>query len=97
MGFSLRRPSAGSKQTREARALPGSGPANLENSAVATGLEKVSFHSNPNERQCQRMIKLLHNCSPVRRPTPTPCCLHAKGPGPPSLPLESLRGLRDLT
>ena len=22
----------------------------LENSAVATGLEKVSFHSNPNER-----------------------------------------------
>ena len=22
-------------------------PANLENSAVATGLEKVSFHSNP--------------------------------------------------
>ena len=31
-------------------------PANLENSAVATGLEKVSFHSNPNERQCQRML-----------------------------------------
>ena len=37
-------------------------PANLENSAVATGLEKVSFHSNPKERQCQRMLKLLHNC-----------------------------------
>ena len=35
--------------------------ANLENSAVATGLEKVSFHSNPKERQCQRMHKLLHN------------------------------------
>ena len=33
-------------------------PANLENSAVATGLEKVSFHSNPKERQCQRMFKL---------------------------------------
>ena len=33
--------------------------ANLENSAVATGLEKVSFHSNPKERQCQRMLKLL--------------------------------------
>ena len=33
-------------------------PANLENSAVATGLEKVSFHSNPKERQCQRIIKL---------------------------------------
>ena len=29
-------------------------PANLENSAVATGLEKVSFHSNPKEGQCQR-------------------------------------------
>ena len=24
-------------------------PANLENSAMATGLEKVSFHSNPKE------------------------------------------------
>ena len=34
----------------------------LENSAVATGLEKGSFHSNPTERQCQRMLKLLHNC-----------------------------------
>ena len=31
-------------------------PANLENSAEATGLEKVSFHSNPKERQCQRML-----------------------------------------
>src|SRR5574341_1268923 len=29
---------------------------NLENSAVATGLEKVSFLSNPKERQCQRML-----------------------------------------
>ena len=36
-------------------------PANMENSAVATGLEKVSFHSNPKERQCQRMFKLPHN------------------------------------
>ena len=36
---------------------------NLENSAVTTGLEKVSFHSNPKERQCQRMFKLLHNCT----------------------------------
>ena len=35
-------------------------PANLENSAVATGLEKVSFHSNPKERQFQRMLKLSH-------------------------------------
>ena len=38
-------------------------PANLENSAVATGLEKVSFHCNPKERQCQRMLKLPHNCT----------------------------------
>ena len=38
-------------------------PANLENSAVATGLEKVSLHSNPKERQCQRMLKLPHNCT----------------------------------
>ena len=37
-------------------------PANLENSAVATGLEKVSFHSNPKERQCQRLFKQPHNC-----------------------------------
>ena len=33
------------------------------NSAEATGLEKVSFHSNPKERQCQRMFKLPHNCT----------------------------------
>ena len=31
--------------------------------AGATGLEKVSFHSNPKERQCQRMLKLPHNCT----------------------------------
>ena len=37
-------------------------PVNLENSAVAPGLEKISFHSNPKKRQCQRMLKLLHNC-----------------------------------
>ena len=41
-------------------------PANLENLAVATGLEKVSFHPNPREMQCQRvqlhsshMLKIL--------------------------------------
>ena len=28
-------------------------PANLENSAVATGLEKVSFHLNPKERHAK--------------------------------------------
>ena len=41
--------------------------ANLENSAVATGLEKVSVHSNPKERQCQRMFKLPHNCTHLTR------------------------------
>ena len=34
--------------------------ANMENSAVATGLEKVSFHPNPKERQYQKMFKLPH-------------------------------------
>ena len=42
-------------------------PANLENSVVATGLEKVSFDSNPKEKQCQRMLKLLHNCTYLTR------------------------------
>ena len=37
--------------------------ANLENSAVATGLEKASFHSNPKERKCERMLKLPYNCT----------------------------------
>ena len=44
-------------------------PANLENAAVATGLEKVSFHSNPKERQCQcsnyRRIALISHASKV--------------------------------
>ena len=35
-------------------------PANLENSAVATGLEKVSFHSNPKERQCRTIAPISH-------------------------------------
>ena len=34
-----------------------------QNSAEATGLEKISFHFNLKERQCQRMFKLLHNCA----------------------------------
>ena len=37
----------------------------FENSAVATGLEKVSFHSNPKERQCLQMFKLPHNCTHI--------------------------------
>ena len=45
-------------------------PANLENSAVATGLEKVSFHSSPKKRQCQecsnyRTIALISHASKV--------------------------------
>ena len=45
-------------------------PENLENSAVATGLEKVSFHFNPKERQCQEcsnyhMIALMSQASKV--------------------------------
>ena len=45
-------------------------PANLENSAVATGLEKVSFHSNPKEIQCEkfsnyRTIALISHASKV--------------------------------
>ena len=30
----------------------------MENSAVATGLKKVTFHSNPKEMPCQRTVKL---------------------------------------
>ena len=36
---------------------------NMENSAVATGLEKISFHSSPKEGQCQGMFKLPHSCA----------------------------------
>ena len=52
-------------------------PVNLENSAVATGLEKVSFHSNPKERQCQRMFKLPHNCTHLT-------CQQSNAPNSPS-------------
>ena len=30
-------------------------------------LEKVSLHSNPKERQCQRMLKLPHSCTHLTR------------------------------
>ena len=40
---------------------------NLENSAVATGLEKVSFHYNSKERQFQRRLKLPHSCTHLTR------------------------------
>ena len=38
-------------------------PTNLEVSSMATGLEKVSFCSNPKEGQCQKLFKLLYNCT----------------------------------
>ena len=38
-------------------------PANLENSAVVTELENVTFHYNSKERQCQRIFKLPHKCT----------------------------------
>ena len=37
--------------------------ANWENSVVATGLEKVSFHSSPKEDQCQKLFKLPNSCT----------------------------------
>ena len=45
-------------------------PANLGNSAVATGLEKVSIHSSPKERQCKECsnyytIALISHASKV--------------------------------
>ena len=40
-------------------------PANLENSAVATGLEKVSFHSNPKECSNYSTIALISHASKV--------------------------------
>ena len=36
---------------------------NLENSSVDKGLEKVCFHSNPKEGQCQRIFQLPYNCT----------------------------------
>ena len=46
---------------------------NLENPAVATGLENVSFDSNLEERQCQRMLKLPHNCTHLIKVTLRQC------------------------
>ena len=36
-------------------------PDSMENSAMATGLENVSFHSSPKKRQCQRAFRLTYN------------------------------------
>ena len=40
-------------------------PGSLENSAVATGLEKVRFHSNPKECSYYRTIALISHSSKV--------------------------------
>ena len=48
-------------------------PANLENLAVVTELEKVSVHSNPKEDQCQRRFKLLYLCAKLLQSCPTLC------------------------
>ena len=40
-------------------------PANLEHSAVATGLEKVSFHSSPKECSNYHTIALILHASKV--------------------------------
>ena len=58
-------------------------PANLENSAVATGLKKVSFHSNTKKGQCQRMFKVLVSQSCPTLWDPMDC----------SLPSSSVHGI----
>ena len=30
---------------------------------MATGLEKIRFHFNPKEKQCQKIFKLPHGCT----------------------------------
>ena len=47
--------------------------ANLENTAVAPGLEKVSFHSKPKERQCQKRSNYLEKVEEpeIKLPTST--------------------------
>ena len=40
-------------------------PSNLENSAVTTGLEKVSFHSNPRECSDYHKIALISHSSKI--------------------------------
>jgi len=39
----------------------------VESPVMAIGLDNISFHSNLKERQCQRMLKLLHNCTHLTR------------------------------
>ena len=39
----------------------------LQDLLELTPKKDVSFHSNPKERQCQRMLKLLYNCTHLTR------------------------------
>ena len=60
----LTRTSAGDTQTLKGRSGSVSvGAPGVHKILIATGLEKVSFHSNPKERQCQRMSQVPHNCT----------------------------------
>ena len=43
-------------------------PANLENSSVTTGLKNVSFHPNPKERQCLRIL-VYHTIAFISQPS----------------------------
>ena len=40
--------------------------------AVVIRLEQLSFHSNPRERQCQRMVKLLYSFTYEQGNAPNP-------------------------
>ena len=74
-------------------------PANLENSALTPGLEKVSFHFSPTERQCQRTCELLHSCtqfSPVAQLCATLCNPLACSTNQASLSITSSRSLLTL-
>ena len=47
-------------------------PANLENSSVTTGLEKVSFHANPKESESESEVaqSCLTLCDPMNGSLP---------------------------
>jgi len=63
-------------------------PANLENSAVATRLEKISFYSNLKEKQCQRMFRLLYAAAATKslQSCPTLCNPIDSSPPGPTIP-----------
>ena len=76
-------------------------PANLENSAVATGLEKVSFHYNPKEgnaRECSNYftIALISHAIWRRKWQPTPVFLPGESCGQGSLVGYGPWGLKEL-